>query len=134
MQFDQLKRREFITLLGGAAVAWPQPVNSKQADRLRRVGVLVPAAASAPQWKAYVASFKEGLQKLGWSDGHNIKMFRETRTEKSCRKRAMFFRPGGSAGPAIDPTHDWRSNPVSSGAYAPSSAGATFRNSRCFST
>jgi putative ABC transport system substrate-binding protein len=66
-----VKRRAFITLLGGAA-AWPLAARAQQAERLRKVGVLVPAAAGTPHWQAYVAAFREGLQKLGWSDGRNI--------------------------------------------------------------
>ena len=67
-----MKRREFITLLGGATAAWPLATRAEQAERLRKVGVLVPAAAGTPHWQAYVAAFREGLQKLGWSDGRNI--------------------------------------------------------------
>jgi putative tryptophan/tyrosine transport system substrate-binding protein len=67
-----IRRREFITLLSGAVAAWPLAARAQQVERLRKVGVLVPAAAGTPHWQAYVAAFREGLQKLGWSDGRNI--------------------------------------------------------------
>src|SRR5262249_14634500 len=65
-------RRELLAALGGAAAVWPLAARAEQAERLRKVGVLVPAAAGTPHWQAYVAAFREGLQKLGWSDGRNI--------------------------------------------------------------
>ena len=68
----KMQRREFITLLGGTAAAWPLTARAQQAERLRKVGVLVPAAAGTPHWQAYVAAFREGLQKLGWFDDRNI--------------------------------------------------------------
>src|SRR5262249_34883595 len=67
-----VRRREFITLLGGAA-AWPVAARA-QGERVRKIGVLVPATAGTPHWRAYVASFREGLQRLGWSDGRNIRI------------------------------------------------------------
>src|SRR5262249_59283910 len=67
-----MRRREFITLLGGAA-AWPVAARA-QGERVRKIGVLVPATAGTPHWRAYVASFREGLQRLGWSDGRNIRI------------------------------------------------------------
>src|SRR5262249_40177541 len=65
-------RRELLAALGGAAAAWPLTARAQAAGRLRKVGVLVPAAAGTPHWQAYVAAFREGLQKIGWSDGRNI--------------------------------------------------------------
>jgi putative ABC transport system substrate-binding protein len=67
-----MKRREFITLLGGAAVSWPLAARAQQPERIRRIGVLVPAASSTPAWQAFVGAFREGLQKLGWSEGRNV--------------------------------------------------------------
>src|SRR5262249_39515213 len=68
----KMKRRAFIALAGGAAAAWPLATRAGQAERLRKVGVLVPAAAGTPHWQAYVAAFRGGLQKLGWAHGRNI--------------------------------------------------------------
>src|SRR4030081_2136279 len=73
MQFDQ-KRREFITLLGGVAAAWSVPVHAQQPDGMRRIGVLMAHAESDPEFKAYVAAFRAGLEKLGWTEGRNIQI------------------------------------------------------------
>jgi putative tryptophan/tyrosine transport system substrate-binding protein len=66
-----MKRRAFITLLGGAAAAWPF-VARAQGDRGRRVGLLQGLAASDPEWKRRFGAFKQGLQELGWSEGRNV--------------------------------------------------------------
>ena len=64
-----MKRREFITLLGGAAAAWPLAARAQQPERMRRIGVLVTRPADDPEVQARVAAFLQGLQRLGWSDG-----------------------------------------------------------------
>jgi putative ABC transport system substrate-binding protein len=74
MQFDQLKRREFITLLGGAAVAWPLAARAQQRERMRRIAVLTPLPANHPDAKARHAAFLESLRQLGWSEGHNVRI------------------------------------------------------------
>ena len=71
MQFDQ-KRREFITLLGGTAAAWPL-VARAQPDAMRRIGVLMGPAESDPQAQSEIAAFRQGLQKLGWT-GRNVRI------------------------------------------------------------
>ena len=69
-----MKRREFITLLGGAAAAWPLAARAQQAERMRRIGVLMPAAADDPEGQARIAAFLQGLQQLGWTDGRNVRI------------------------------------------------------------
>jgi ABC-type uncharacterized transport system substrate-binding protein len=66
-----MKRRTFLTLLGGAA-AWPLAARAQQTDRVRRIGVLMAFAESDPEAQARAAAFREGLQKLGWAEGRNI--------------------------------------------------------------
>jgi putative ABC transport system substrate-binding protein len=61
-----MRRREFITLIGSTAAAWPLAAGAQQGERMRRVGVLMNRAADNPQGKARVAAFKQGLQQLGW--------------------------------------------------------------------
>jgi putative tryptophan/tyrosine transport system substrate-binding protein len=67
-------RREFISLLGGAAVAWPLAARAQQPDRMRRIGVLNNPAADDPDSQARVAAFAQGLQELGWIDGRNVRI------------------------------------------------------------
>jgi putative ABC transport system substrate-binding protein len=67
-----VRRRQFITLLGGVAAAWPIAAHAQQADRMRRVGVLMAYAESDGEGQAFVAEFQKGLQKLGWAEGRNI--------------------------------------------------------------
>ena len=74
MQFDPLKRREFITLLGGAAAAWPLAARAQQPERMRRIGVLMSLAADDPEAQARLAAFLQGLQQLGWTDGRNVRI------------------------------------------------------------
>src|SRR6266540_267631 len=70
-----MKRREFITLLGGAAAAWPLASRAQQQpERMRRIGVLMAYAESDPEGQAQVAAFREELQKLGWAEGRNIRI------------------------------------------------------------
>jgi putative tryptophan/tyrosine transport system substrate-binding protein len=68
-----MKRREVITLLGGAA-AWPLVARAQQPDEVRRIGVLVNTAADDPESQASVAAFKQALQQLGWSESHNLRI------------------------------------------------------------
>ena len=61
-----------MTLLGGAAAAWPLAARAQQGERMRRVGVLIPGASDDPISQARLAAFLEGLQQLGWVDGRNV--------------------------------------------------------------
>ena len=74
MHFDQIKRREFITLLGGAAVAWPVVARAQQPDGMRRIGVLMGLAEDDPEAKARLAAFRQGLEKRRWSEGRNVRI------------------------------------------------------------
>src|SRR5438270_1362525 len=69
-----MRRREVITLFGGGAVAWPLASRAQQAERVRRIGVLMAHAESDPEFQAYLAAFREGLEKLGWTEGRNIRI------------------------------------------------------------
>ncbi len=74
MQFDQLKRRQFITLLGGAAVAWPTAARAQQPERMKRIGVLMGYPESDSEAQTKIAAFQDGLQKLGWTEGRNTRI------------------------------------------------------------
>jgi putative ABC transport system substrate-binding protein len=67
-------RREFVITLGGAVVALPFAAHAQQADRMWRIGVLMGYAESDPEAQTNVAAFREGLQKLGWTEGHKIRI------------------------------------------------------------
>src|SRR5947207_10928210 len=68
-----MRRREFITLLGGAAAAWPLGARAQQPERVRRIGWLMGGAENDPERRAYVAALREGLAKLGWVEGRNMR-------------------------------------------------------------
>jgi putative tryptophan/tyrosine transport system substrate-binding protein len=69
-----MRRREFITLLGGVAAAWPVAVKAQQPARVRRIGVLMSLAADDPESLVRVTAFAQGLQELGWSVGRNVQV------------------------------------------------------------
>src|SRR6516164_9796282 len=74
MQFSQLNRREFVTLLGGAAAAWPRGARAQQDARMRHVGVLAPFAADDEEGQRRIAAFLKELQQFGWVEGRNIQI------------------------------------------------------------
>src|SRR5262245_34005686 len=67
-------RREFITLLGGAAAAWPLVARAQQPERMRRIGVLMNLTTEDPESPARLAAFAQGLADLGWSIGRNVRI------------------------------------------------------------
>jgi putative tryptophan/tyrosine transport system substrate-binding protein len=73
MQFGQLKRREFITLLVGGAV-WPLPAHSQQRERMRRIGVLMGLRENDSEGQTRIAAFREALEKLGWTEHRELRI------------------------------------------------------------
>jgi ABC-type uncharacterized transport system substrate-binding protein len=74
MQFGRLKRRKFTALLGSAMAAWPLAVRAQPGERVRRIDVLMAHDENDAEFKSYVASFRGGLEKLGWSEGRNVRI------------------------------------------------------------
>jgi len=73
MQFDQLRRRDFITLFGGAAT-WPLTARAQQPERMRLIAVLIGYAEKDPALQSQVAAFRDALAKLGWTEGRNLRI------------------------------------------------------------
>src|SRR5262245_49307503 len=69
-----MKRRSFLTLLGGAVAAWPLTAQAQQSQRMRRIGVIMNLAAEHPVSTLHVTAFAQGLQDLGWAVGHNVRI------------------------------------------------------------
>jgi putative ABC transport system substrate-binding protein len=69
-----MRRRDFIKVVPGSAIAWPFAVRAQQQDRMRRVGVLLPTATDNAVFQARMAAFLGGLQQLGWTDGRNVRI------------------------------------------------------------
>ena len=91
-----MRRRDFITFVGGAAAAWPFAAHGQQAERMRRIGVLMNVAAD-DQGHARIAALMQGLQQLGWTDRRNVRI--EIRwaagNTDEIRKYATFQRAAG---------------------------------------
>ena len=83
-----MRRRKFITLLGGAAT-WPLAARAEKNDGVRRVGVIMGFAENDEVWQAYLASFRQGLQELGWTDERNIRFDYRFTGDSEERMRAM---------------------------------------------
>src|SRR5262249_47474929 len=71
---SDVRRREFITLLGGAAAAWPLAARAQQGERMRRVAFLHPYTENDPEVLARVVAFRQGLEALGWTENRNIRI------------------------------------------------------------
>jgi putative ABC transport system substrate-binding protein len=75
-----MKRRDFITLLSGAAAAWPLAARTQQSERMRRIGVLMGFAEGDREGQSFVAAFREALRRLGWIEGRNVRIDRRWAT------------------------------------------------------
>src|SRR5262249_57686492 len=71
---SDMRRREFITLLGGAATVWPMAARGQTPDRIRRIGVLSAFSEDDPEERGNIAAFRQSLEKLGWTDGGNVRI------------------------------------------------------------
>ena len=69
-----LRRREFVALLGSVAAAWPLAARAQQSDRVRRIGIFLPVAADHPEFQARVGAFLQALGQLGWTIGRNVRI------------------------------------------------------------
>jgi ABC-type uncharacterized transport system substrate-binding protein len=83
-----MRRRQFITLLGGAVAAWPLSARAQQPERMRRIGVLMYLAADDAESQARLAAFTQTLKQLGWSDGHNLQIDTRWATADDIRRHA----------------------------------------------
>ena len=83
-----MRRREFLSVLGGAA-AWPISARAQQSNQVRRVGALIGGAESDPEFQARLAMFRQSLEKLGWSEGKNIRI--DYRFTAASRERTEIF-------------------------------------------
>src|SRR5439155_7602685 len=71
---DRMKRREFISLLGGEAASWPLAARAQQSERMRRIVVVAAFTENGPDSQARIAAFRGELQQLGWTDGRNVRI------------------------------------------------------------
>ena len=78
-----MKRRTFITLLGGAALAWPLAARAQQREKVRLIGILLPATADNREFQARLGAFLQGLQQSGWSIGRNVQIDTRWATAKA---------------------------------------------------
>src|SRR5262245_66400896 len=69
-----MKRREFITLLGSAATAWPLAARAQQSERVRQIGLLLPGASDNAEYQSRVGAFLQALALFGWTIGHNVRI------------------------------------------------------------
>jgi putative ABC transport system substrate-binding protein len=69
-----MRRRQFITLMGGAAATWPLAARAQQPEPMRRIGVLMNRGPDDAEGQTFVAAFQQAMQQLGWSDGRNVRI------------------------------------------------------------
>ena len=123
MHFNQLRRREFITLLGGAAAAWPLAARAQPSDRMRLIGVLMAYAESDSTAQSWLAAFRAALAKLGWTEGSNLQIelrwsAADVDRMKTLAKELVDLRPNAIFGvttPAIPIVFAGVSDPIGAG-------------------
>jgi len=86
-----MKRRAFITLLGGAAT-WPLAARAQQPGRIRRIGVVMGLAEDDPEAKARLAGFRQGLERRGWSEGRNVSIYARFPADSSTERLQVLAR------------------------------------------
>jgi putative tryptophan/tyrosine transport system substrate-binding protein len=84
-----MRRREFITLVGGSAVTWPLAARAQQPDRIRRVGLMMNLAESDPDARIRVTAFTKGLEELGWVEGRNLRIDYLWAVDEANRSRTL---------------------------------------------
>ena len=84
--FD-VRRREFIKVLGGAAATWPLAARAQQGERMRRIGIILPAAADDAEFQTWVEAFLQALAQLGWVIGRNVRIDTRWATTNSANIR-----------------------------------------------
>ena len=95
-------RREFITLLGGAAATWPLAARGQQGERVRRIGVLINMAADDPEGHARITAFAQGLQEAGWTTGRNVRIdYRWGGAVRGWRRPGTMYKPSILGGPSL---------------------------------
>jgi putative ABC transport system substrate-binding protein len=110
-----MRRREFISLLGGAAITSPLTARAQQSDRVRRIGIILPAAADDPEYQLRLAAFHQALAQLGWTDGRNVRidirwgagdaaLIRRYAAELLALAPDVIFATGGSTLEPLQPT------------------------------
>ena len=111
-----MRRREFITLAGGMAVAWPLVVHAQQAEPIHRIGALLPAPKDDPDYQPWIGDFLKALRELGWINGRNVRIDIHWATNPAeIRKQAaqlaalvpdVILAPGtNTVGPLMQATH-----------------------------
>src|SRR5436305_7242020 len=98
-----MRRRGLIAVLGSAGAAWPLASRAAQADRVRRIAVIMGFAEDDAVWQAYLASFRQRLQDFGWSEGRNIRFDYHFTGESTERIRAAASEIPHCGMPLTDP-------------------------------
>src|SRR5215469_16394813 len=103
-----MRHREFITLLGGAAAAWPLAAHAQQVMKMPRIGLLSPGRSELPDpTRNMLNAFLQGLHELGYTEGQNV-IVRQTPTAAKRGRSGTLPRGGPLASPCTQPTHDGR--------------------------